>query len=85
MISGTCAVEFHGSNGIKQFHLPIDSHQSFLLGCDILSEDLITHVGNMCFNKRDILQNPIPRKSVRNLQLLPQETYPGIGETACIE
>lgn len=70
MLPGLCVVEFHGSNGIKQLHPLFDSHQSFLLRCDILSEFLITLVRKMCFNKRDILENPIPGESVRSFSSL---------------
>lgn len=53
-----------------QLHLPVNSHQSFLLRCDILSEFLITLVRKMCFNKRDILENTIPGESMRSFSSL---------------
>lgn len=68
-----------------QLHLPVDSNQSFLLRCDILSEFLITLVRKMCFNKRDILEKSHSRRIREILPLLAQETYPGVGETACRE
>lgn len=60
-----------------QLHLPVDSHQSFLLRCDILSEFLITLVRKMFFNKRDILENPIPGESVRSFRSLLRRLIQG--------